>query len=44
MTIGDVVRRIRKDNLGQIIVYSYEQALAKKPLADVLKQKKLDAD
>ncbi|MDY0406755.1 hypothetical protein P5G51_016560 [Virgibacillus sp. 179-BFC.A HS] len=41
--IGDVVRRIRKDNISKIVAYAYEQALAEKPLADVLKQMKLDA-
>lgn len=34
LTIGDVVRKIRKDNLGQIAVYAYEQALSKKPLRE----------
>ncbi|MFZ3590467.1 IS701 family transposase [Bacillus sp. DJP31] len=43
LTIGDVVRRIRKDHLGQIAVYAYEQALSKKSLADVLKELKLTA-
>jgi SRSO17 transposase len=43
ITIGDVVRRIRKDHLGQIAVYAYEQALSKKPLATVLKELKLTA-
>ncbi|HHW36715.1 MAG TPA: transposase [Bacillales bacterium] len=37
LTIGDVVRRIRKENLGQLIVYTYTQALNRKPLADVFK-------
>lgn len=41
LTIGDVVRRIRKDHLGQMVIYTYEQALAKKPLMDVLKDLKL---
>lgn len=41
LTIGDVVRRIRKDHLGQFVVYAYEQALSKKPLMDVLKDLKL---
>jgi hypothetical protein len=43
MTIGDVVRRIRKDSLDQMVVFVYEQALAKKSLADVLKELKLIA-
>lgn len=41
ITIGDVVRRIRKDNIGQIVVFAYEQALNNKPLSDVLKQMNL---
>jgi len=41
MTIGDVVRRNRKDNLDQVVVFAYEQTLANKPLSDVLKQMKL---
>ena len=41
LTIGDVVRRIRKENLGQLIVYTYEQALARKPMKEVLKELKL---
>jgi hypothetical protein len=41
LTIGDVVRRIRKDQLGQIAVYAYEQALAQKSLSNVLKELKL---
>lgn len=36
MTLGDVVRRIRKEHLGQLVVYVYEQALNEKPLAEVL--------
>jgi SRSO17 transposase len=43
LTIGDVVRRIRKEHLGLIVVYAYEQALSKKSLADVLKDLKLTA-
>jgi SRSO17 transposase len=43
LTIGDVVRRIRKDYLGQLVVYSYEQAIAHKPLAQVLEEMKLSA-
>ncbi|GGK02467.1 hypothetical protein GCM10007063_25960 [Lentibacillus kapialis] len=42
-TIGDVVRRVRKDYLCRSVVYAYEQALAEKPIADVLKQLKLTA-
>ncbi len=41
LTIGDVVRRIRKDHLGQLVVHVYEQALSKKSLWDVLKDLKL---
>ncbi|MBU9721268.1 MULTISPECIES: IS701 family transposase [Bacillaceae] len=43
MTIGDVVRRIRKDHLGQLVVYTYEQAMAQKSLFDMLKELKLAA-
>jgi hypothetical protein len=43
LTFGDVVRRIRQDYLGQLIVYVYEQALAKTPLFDILKRLKLAA-
>ena len=34
MTLGDVVRRIRDEYFGQVIVYVYQQALEKKPLFD----------
>jgi hypothetical protein len=30
LTLGDVVRRIREEFFGQIIVYIYQQALEKK--------------
>jgi SRSO17 transposase len=43
LSIGDVVRRIRKDSLGQIVVYAYEQALNQKPLMSVLKELRLSA-
>jgi hypothetical protein len=43
LTLGDVVRRIREEFFGQIIVYVYQQALEKKPLLDILKQLKLSA-
>ncbi|OPH54557.1 hypothetical protein BC351_31765 [Paenibacillus ferrarius] len=43
MTLGDVVRRIREEYFGQIIVYVYQQALEKKPLFDILQQFKLSA-
>ncbi|WP_410514550.1 IS701 family transposase [Paenibacillus sp. BR2-3] len=43
LTFGDVVRRIRQDYFGQLVVYVYEQALAKTPLFDVLKRLKLTA-
>jgi hypothetical protein len=43
LTFGDVVRRIRQDYLGQLVVYGYEQALAKTPLFDILKRLKLTA-
>lgn len=43
LTLGDVVRRIREECFGQIIVYVYQQALKKKPLYDILKHLKLSA-
>lgn len=43
LTLGDVVRRIRDEYLGQIIVYVYQQALEKKPLFDILKLLRLSA-
>ncbi len=43
LSIGDVVRRFRKDSLGQIVVYAYEQALNQKPLMSILKELKLIA-
>jgi SRSO17 transposase len=43
VTIGDTVRRIRKDHLGHLIVFAYQQGLAQKPLAEVLKCLKLSA-
>ncbi|WP_165820778.1 IS701 family transposase [Pueribacillus theae] len=41
LTIGDVVRRIRKDHLGQIVVYAYEQGRSKRSLKDLLKDLRL---
>jgi hypothetical protein len=43
MTLGDVVRRIRENHLGQLVVYAYEQGLDQKPLAKVLESLKLSA-
>jgi len=43
LTIGDVVRRIRKDHIGQIVVYAYEQGLSNRSLKDVLKDLRLAA-
>jgi hypothetical protein len=43
LTLGDVVRRIRKEHFGQLVVYVYEQALAQKPLHQVLQNLKLIA-
>ncbi|HET7578979.1 MAG TPA: hypothetical protein VFK33_06835 [Bacillales bacterium] len=43
MTIGDVVRRIRKDHLGRLVVYAYEQGLDQKQLTSVLESLKLSA-
>nr|WP_263325082.1 transposase [Neobacillus sp. Marseille-Q6967] len=42
-SIGDVVRRIRKDSLGQLVVYAYEQGLNQKPLMSILKELRLTA-
>lgn len=42
-TIGDVVRRIRVDALGQIVLYVYQQAQVQKPIIDILKALKLTA-
>jgi hypothetical protein len=41
LTLGDVVRRIREEFFGQIVVYVYEQALEKKPLLDIFRHLKL---
>ncbi|KPV58971.1 hypothetical protein QJ48_13540 [Paenibacillus sp. A3] len=41
LTLGDVVRRIRQEHFGQLIVYVYEQAVAQKPLFDILRRLKL---
>ncbi|WP_239717383.1 transposase [Paenibacillus sp. 19GGS1-52] len=43
LTLGDVVRRIRNEHFGQIIVYVYQQALDHKPLKEVLDDLKLSA-
>jgi len=43
LTLGDVVRRIRKEHFGQMIVYVYQQALDKKPLFDILHLLRLSA-
>ncbi|WP_258525566.1 transposase [Paenibacillus sp. YN15] len=43
LTLGDVVRRIREEYFGQVIVYVYLQALEKKPLFDILRLLKLSA-
>ncbi|WP_150273644.1 IS701 family transposase [Paenibacillus tepidiphilus] len=43
LTLGDVVRRIREEHFGQMIVYVYQQALEKKPLFDILKLLRLSA-
>jgi hypothetical protein len=40
MTLGDVVRRLRYEHTGQMILYVYEQALKNKPLFDVLRDLK----
>lgn len=43
LTLGDVVRRIRKDHFGQTVVYVYQQALAQRPLAEILDELNLSA-
>jgi hypothetical protein len=43
LTLGDVVRRIRNDYIGQMVIYIYEQALVQKPIVDILKALKLTA-
>ncbi|MDV2887665.1 hypothetical protein RYX45_21075, partial [Alkalihalophilus pseudofirmus] len=43
VTIGDTVRRIRRDHLGQLILYAYQQGITQRPLAEVLKCLKLSA-
>ena len=43
LTLGDVVRHLRQEHLGQLVVYGYEQALAKRPIKEVLKSLKLAA-
>jgi SRSO17 transposase len=43
LTVGDVVRRIRKECLGQIVLYVYQQALKEAPLQEVLKSLKIVA-
>lgn len=43
LTLGDTVRRIRKDHFGQTVVYVYQQALAQRPLAEILNDLNLSA-
>ena len=43
LTLEDVVRRIRKDCMGQLILYAYEQGWAQKPLVEVLKNLRLSS-
>ncbi|MEK5061463.1 hypothetical protein BK126_04840 [Paenibacillus sp. FSL H7-0326] len=43
LTLGEMVRHIREEFFGQIIVYVYQQALERKPLFDNLKHLKLSA-
>lgn len=43
MTLGEIIRHIRKQLFGQTVVYIYEQALAQKPLMEVLKDLDLSA-
>ena len=41
MTLGDTVRRIRMEHLGNLVVYVYHQALNSTPLSQVLSDLKL---
>jgi len=41
--LGDVVRRICEESIGQLVVYVYQQVLEKKPLLDILRHLKLPA-
>ncbi|MHB1683508.1 MAG: hypothetical protein ACYCYO_11905 [Bacilli bacterium] len=43
MTLGDTVRRIRMEHLGNLVVYVYQQALDRTPLSEVLDELKLTA-
>lgn len=43
LTLGDIVRRIRQEHRGQMLLYVYEQALQKKPLFDILRDLKLSS-
>lgn len=41
MTLGETVRRIRMEHLGNLVVYAYQQALHSTPLSLVLTELKL---
>lgn len=43
LTLGDAVRRIRSEMLGQLVMYAYQEGLASTPLKLVLKTLKLIA-
>ena len=43
MTLGDTVRRIRMEHLGNLVVDVYQQALNSTPLSQVLAELKLTA-
>ena len=43
MTLGDTVRRIRMEHMGDVVVYVYQQALRHTPLLQVLAELKLTA-
>lgn len=36
------MRRIRQEHLGQLVMYIYEQAIAQRPVAQVLRELRLD--
>jgi hypothetical protein len=43
LTLGDVVRRFRHEQKGQMLLYVFEQAVQKKPLFDILRDLKMIA-
>lgn len=41
MTVGDVVRRMRQEHLGKLVVHDYQEGLVRRPLAKLLEHLKL---